>query len=784
MSPIVNLHVHYDRRVLDEPLRGRGGDVAAAVAVRPHRVVRASRRASSCPSRSRARPPRSASRSRRCASATCPRSSGCCPNARGAEVLDFTATREPRATFRGAPGHRARCGPARARASPASTSPARGRTPAGPRRWRARCAAALAAARGRARRSRARQAGRRRAHGGRGVSVDRRRRRLDAAQQALERGARRTCSRSSTADGWWKGELETNVTIDAEDLFLRHYLGILDARADGGDRALDPLEAARRRELGDVLRRPGRPLDDGRGVRRAAARRRPRRTPSTCAARRRCVRDARRRRAHARLHAHVAVAALALVVGATCPALPPEQILLPAARAALDLLVRLLGAADDRRALDRVGAASRASRVPFGDRRAADGRDDRDAERRRGRARSPRSTAALHRYERRPIAPLRRRALRAAERWIVERQEADGSWGGIQPPWVWSIIALHALGYGLDHPVIVAARSRASTASRSRTTPDAGSRRASRRSGTRRSRCSRSLDAGFAPTHDAVARGARVARRPRGARARRLGGAAAGPRARRLPVRVRERQLPRRRRHGGRRARAAARRRSTTRARPTAASRGRSGCSRATAAGRRSTSTTRAALPAKLPFCDFGAVTDPPSADVTAHMVEMLAHEGRADDDETRARHRMAAARAGARRLVVRPLGREPRLRHRRRGARRSRPAGSRGHESVRARGRAGSSACRTTTAASARTSARTATRAGAAAAPRRPRRRRGRCSRSTRRARPGRPSSAPFAGSSTRSAATAAGTSRSSPAPASRATSTSTTTSTGRSSR
>src|SRR5439155_838678 len=40
-----------------------------------------------------------------------------------------------------------------------------------------------------------------------------------------------------------------------------------------------------------------------------------------------------------------------------------------------------------------------------------------------------------------------------AERWIVERQEADGSWGGIQPPWVWSMVALYARGYGLDHPV-------------------------------------------------------------------------------------------------------------------------------------------------------------------------------------------------------------------------------------------------------------------------------------------------------------------------------------------
>jgi squalene-hopene/tetraprenyl-beta-curcumene cyclase len=32
----------------------------------------------------------------------------------------------------------------------------------------------------------------------------------------------------------------------------------------------------------------------------------------------------------------------------------------------------------------------------------------------------------------------------------------------------------------------------------------------------------------------------------------------------------------------------------------------------------------------ELPFCDFGEVIDPPSADVTAHVVEMLAYEGQA----------------------------------------------------------------------------------------------------------------------------------------------------------
>ena len=60
----------------------------------------------------------------------------------------------------------------------------------------------------------------------------------------------------------------------------------------------------------------------------------------------------------------------------------------------------------------------------------------------------------LHLYQRRPVRRLREVALARAERWIVDRQEADGSWGGIQPPWVYSLIALHLRGYPLDHPVM------------------------------------------------------------------------------------------------------------------------------------------------------------------------------------------------------------------------------------------------------------------------------------------------------------------------------------------
>ena len=63
----------------------------------------------------------------------------------------------------------------------------------------------------------------------------------------------------------------------------------------------------------------------------------------------------------------------------------------------------------------------------------------------------------LHFYERRPLAPLRRHSLRLCAEWILKRQEADGCWGGIQPPWVYSVMALHLLGYPLNHPAVAKA---------------------------------------------------------------------------------------------------------------------------------------------------------------------------------------------------------------------------------------------------------------------------------------------------------------------------------------
>ncbi len=57
-------------------------------------------------------------------------------------------------------------------------------------------------------------------------------------------------------------------------------------------------------------------------------------------------------------------------------------------------------------------------------------------------------------YHRRPLRWLRSLAMKKAERWILEHQEDTGDWGGIQPAMLNSLLALHALGYPVDHEVI------------------------------------------------------------------------------------------------------------------------------------------------------------------------------------------------------------------------------------------------------------------------------------------------------------------------------------------
>ena len=60
----------------------------------------------------------------------------------------------------------------------------------------------------------------------------------------------------------------------------------------------------------------------------------------------------------------------------------------------------------------------------------------------------------LRRYNRHPIKGLRARAIRYVENWLLEHQDANGSWGGIEPCYLLTTMALKGLGYRNDHPVL------------------------------------------------------------------------------------------------------------------------------------------------------------------------------------------------------------------------------------------------------------------------------------------------------------------------------------------
>ena len=64
------------------------------------------------------------------------------------------------------------------------------------------------------------------------------------------------------------------------------------------------------------------------------------------------------------------------------------------------------------------------------------------------------SDRLLHIYQQLGFTPGREMAINACLGWIVRHQDADGAWGGIQPPWIYSLMALNVEGYTLEHPVM------------------------------------------------------------------------------------------------------------------------------------------------------------------------------------------------------------------------------------------------------------------------------------------------------------------------------------------
>ncbi len=60
----------------------------------------------------------------------------------------------------------------------------------------------------------------------------------------------------------------------------------------------------------------------------------------------------------------------------------------------------------------------------------------------------------LKKYNRLPARFGREKAVKLCLEWIIRHQDSDGGWGGIQPPLIYSLIALHVENYALDHPVV------------------------------------------------------------------------------------------------------------------------------------------------------------------------------------------------------------------------------------------------------------------------------------------------------------------------------------------
>ncbi len=254
--------------------------------------------------------------------------------------------------------------------------------------------------------------------------------------------------------GWWKGELRTNVTMDAEDLLLRQFLSIL--QADELEQAARWIRSQQRAD-GTWATFEGGPGDLNTTIEAYAALRLA--GDPTDAPHLREARDFIRSRGGieaSRVFTRIWLALFGEWSWDDLPAMPPELVLLPR-WVPLNVYDWACWARQTVVPITVVATIRPVRPLPFT-----------LAELRTGTPLLPAKTdrtarafnlldKALKAYHGAPLHPGRKGAFHRAAEWIIARQEADGGWGGIQPPWVYSILALHLLGYSIDHPVLAAA---------------------------------------------------------------------------------------------------------------------------------------------------------------------------------------------------------------------------------------------------------------------------------------------------------------------------------------
>ena len=249
---------------------------------------------------------------------------------------------------------------------------------------------------------------------------------MTSIDEAIDRGTRRLLELQRPG-GIWVGELESNVTMTAQHLFWNHYLGL---RTADLDRRIANELAARMRDDGTWSIWFEGPADLSTSIEAYVALRMCGVDPGPRA------RDYIRAQGgipKARLFTKCFLALLGQWPWQRMVPIPPELVLFPPG-APFSIYTFACWA---RQTFVALALAQSLRPVAPAD------VDLRDIGALPGRTRPPR----------RPT-PLRRRAQARAEQWIRARQEADGSWGGIQPPWVWGIVALRALGHSLDDPTL------------------------------------------------------------------------------------------------------------------------------------------------------------------------------------------------------------------------------------------------------------------------------------------------------------------------------------------
>jgi squalene-hopene/tetraprenyl-beta-curcumene cyclase len=459
------------------------------------------------------------------------------------------------------------------------------------------------------------------------------------AAAALERAVAHLQSLQNPS-GWWKGELETNVTMDAEDLLLRQFLGI---RGDQETAEAARWIRSRQRPDGTWATYYGGPGDLSTTAEAWVALRlggdEPQAAHMLAAAT--FVRD-QGGIERSRVFTRIWLALFGLWSWDELPVMPPELIFLPR-WAPLNIYNWGCWARQTIVPLTIVGAARPVRPVAFGIEELRSGAQALPlAPARTWEGAFGRLDRALHRYSRRPIRWLRRLATTKAIEWILAHQEADGSWGGIQPPWVYSLLALHLVGYPLDHPALRAGLDGLEAFIVREETRDGVVRRVEACQSPvwdTALAVTALLDAGVPPDDQDIVQAAdwllseeiRVAgdwavRRP----GLDPGGWAFEFANDGYPDTDDSAEVVL----------------ALRRCEHTAPDRVRAAVERATAwlCGMQSSDGGWAAfdadnshlLTAKLPFCDFGAVIDPPSADVTAHIVEMLAAVGLRESEACR----------------------------------------------------------------------------------------------------------------------------------------------------